>query len=324
MNSLTIGKLRGLQQCSTPHGVIALLAVDHRNNLRKTLHPEKPESTTADDMVAFKTKVVKYIAPAASAVLLDPEVGGAQCIATGALPGSTGLVMAIEATGYTGDPTARRSGILPGWSVAKAKRMGAGAIKLLVYYHPDAPVAADIEALVQQVATDCSRADIPLFLEPLSYTLNPDGQPPKADDKKRIVIETARRLTPLGVDVLKAEFPLDIGAYPDTSLWADACAELSQASAVPWILLSAAVDFETYLKQVTVACQQGASGVAVGRAVWKEAVTLKASAQERFLYRTAHTRMNRLANVCNALASPWTNFYTAPTVDETWYQSYVA
>jgi tagatose 1,6-diphosphate aldolase len=68
--------------------------------------------------------------------LLDPEVAAAQAIAARSIPNHVGLVVAVESTGYTGDATARQAQIIPGWSVEKAKRMGASTIKLLAYYHP--------------------------------------------------------------------------------------------------------------------------------------------------------------------------------------------
>jgi len=324
MKTLTIGKIRGLQQCATARGALTIFALDHRNNLRGALHPENPSATTTEEMSTFKQSVIAALAPQASAVLLDPEVGGAQCIASGALPGTTGLVMAVEATGYTGDPAARQSRILPGWSVAKAKRMGASAIKLLAYYHPDSPTAGEVENLVHQVAADCAVSDIPLFLEPLSYSLNPDEKKLSGAERRRVVGETARRLVIPGVDALKAEFPLDVVAEPDERVWADACLELSETSPAPWVLLSAAVSYETYLRQVTIACRNGASGVAVGRAVWKEAVSVKGSERERFLTDVARERMSRITNLCDALAQPWTSFYAAPAIGDSWYQGYEA
>ena len=322
MPSLSIGKLRGLQQCATDRGALAVFALDHRNNLRRALRPDAPDTVTPAEMSAFKQQVVAALAPATSAVLLDPEVGAAQCLASGVLSGKVGLVVAVEATGYTGDPEARQSRILPGWSVEKAKRMGANAAKLLVYYHPDSPTAADIETLVQQVAADCARYDLPLMLEPLSYSLDPTRKKLPAAEKHRVVVETARRLAIEGVDVLKAEFPLDVAAEPDERVWSDACTELSEASAVPWILLSAGVSYDTYLQQVTVACQAGASGVAVGRAVWKEAVDLTGQARIDFLQGSAHERMSRVTAMCNALARPWTEFYPAPDIGADWYARY--
>ncbi len=119
-----------------PDGVtFSVLAIDHRNNLRQAMNPD----TSTEELIRLKCEIVAALAPACSAVLIDPELGGAQCIAEGALPGNVGLIMALEATGYTGDPTQRESRILEGWSIEKAQRMGASGVKLLVYYHPDAP-----------------------------------------------------------------------------------------------------------------------------------------------------------------------------------------
>jgi len=322
MTTLSIGKIRGLQQCSTPQGALAVLALDHRNNLRQALRPDAPDSVTDEEMVTFKQEVVASLAPAVSAVLLDPEVGAAQCVASGALPGRTGLVVAVESTGYTGDPTARQSRILPGWSVEKARRMGASAVKLLVYYHPDSPTAAEIESFIRQVVADCASHDIPLFLEPLSYSLDPARKKLSPEERRRVVIESARRLTALGIDVLKAEFPLDSVAQTDEHEWAAACAELSAASTVPWVLLSASVDYETYLRQVTVACRAGAAGVAVGRAVWQEATKLSGQARESFLRNLAHARLARLTALCEALGRPWAEFYSMPELKQDWYKRY--
>lgn len=53
------------------------------------------------------------------------------------------------------DPNVPLAQVLPGWSVEKAKHIVGDAIKLLIYYHPDASTAVGIEAFVKQVADDC-------------------------------------------------------------------------------------------------------------------------------------------------------------------------
>jgi tagatose 1,6-diphosphate aldolase len=320
--TLSIGKVRGLQQCATSYGAFAVLALDHRNNLRTALRPEAPDTVTHAEMVAFKREVITALAPASSSVLLDPEVGAAQCITGGAIPGKTGLVVALEATGYTGTPLARQSEILPGWSVAKAQRIGANAVKLLVYYHPDSPTARSIESLVEQTALECNHHHLALILEPLSYAYQSEGKKLSASERYPVVIETARRLTIPGVDILKAEFPLDMETNPDEQAMADSCRDLSSASAAPWILLSASVPYEVFLRQVTIACQSGASGVAAGRAIWQEASRLQGEARGVFLRTTAFARLERLADLCNALARPWTDFYAPAAVGENWYEQY--
>jgi tagatose-1,6-bisphosphate aldolase len=314
MKPITIGKLRGLQQISSKRGTITALALDHRQNLRKA----NPTFVDDAELSRFKLDVTKALAHRATAVLLDPEVSAAQAVASRAIP-NVGLVVAVESTGYTGDATTRHAQIIPGWSVEKAKRMGASAIKLLVYYHPNSPTAKEIEDFTSKIAEDCASHDLVLMLEPLSYSLN-ENKKLSSDEKRHVVVETARRLTRLNVDILKAEFPLDVTDM-DESKWTEACKEISSASLIPWILLSAAVDYEIFLRQVTVACNAGSSGVAVGRAVWKEAVTMNCDERMNFLRTTAKYRLSRLTSLCHALARPYTDFYQADAPFD-WYKTY--
>lgn len=315
MKSISIGKLRGLQQISSPRGIITALALDHRQNLRKA----NPAFISDQELSRFKIDVVMALAGQATAVLLDPEFTAAQAVARWAIPKEVGLVVAVESTGYTGVATARLAQIIPGWSIEKAKRMGASAVKLLVYYHPDSPTAQEIEDFTSAVAEDCQKYDLALMLEPLSYSLNETGRL-TSEEKRYVVVETARRLTPLNVDILKAEFPLDIHDA-DESRWMEACKEISSASMTPWILLSAAVDYETFVKQVTVACNAGASGIAVGRAVWKEAVTMEDGQRDTFFKTVAKERLSRLTSLCSALGKPLFDFYqTEAPLD--WYHHY--
>ena len=321
MKTLSIGKLRGLQQCTTKQGTFTCLALDHRQNLRKA----NPAFVADAELSSFKLDIVAELAPYATAVLLDPEVSAAQAIADGKLPGDKAFIVAVESTGYSGDATARRAQIIPGWSVEKAKRMGASMIKLLVYYNPDSPTSAEAEDFTAKIAADCLKYDLGLMLEPLSYSLTEKKL--TSDEKRYVVVETARRLTPIpGVDVLKAEWPLVVepgrnAADIDDANWSAACAEVTAASVTPWILLSAAVSFETYQRQIIAACQAGASGIAVGRAVWQEAVTMGGQARLDFLRTTARERLIRLNSLCQALAKPATDFYTAEAPFN-WYKMY--
>jgi len=311
----SIGKLRGLQQISSARGTLTCLALDHRQNLRKA----NPAFLNDEELSRFKIDITSMLAGNATAVLLDPEVSAAQAVAQGAVPKDVGLVVALESTGYLGEATARRAQIIPGWSVEKAKRMGASAIKLLVYYHPDSTNTQEIENFIVKVARDCQTYDLALMLEPLSYSLD-EAKKLTSEEKRYVVVETARRLTALDVDILKAEFPLDLGDTNEMK-WYDACREISSASITPWILLSAAVDFELFLRQVTIACNAGASGVAVGRAVWKEALQMGAEERAGFLRTTGLDRIARLSSVCHALAKPYTEFYQSAAPFD-WYKTY--
>jgi tagatose 1,6-diphosphate aldolase len=322
MKTLTIGKMRGLQQCASPGGKFAVLALDHRNNLRRLLHPENETATRPEEIMAFKQAVLTNLGNVPSAYLLDPLYGAGQAIGTNSLPGGTGLLVAVDASGYTGDPTARQSQLLKDWSVEKVKRLGANAVKLLVYYHPQADTRTAIEELVQQTAEACTLADIPFFLEILTYSPDPAKGKLSGSERSEAVLASAEKLTPLGVDVLKAEFPLDVQQDNDFSEWVAVCRQLSQASQTPWILLSASVDFELFLQQVTAACTGGASGVAAGRAVWKEAVSLNGRDRTDFLSGIAKERMTRLRDLVDAQGVPWHTYYQDVQIDENWYKDY--
>ena len=96
------------------------------------------------------------------------------------------------------------------------------------YHHPDSSTAAQTEDFTAQVAADCLKFDLGLMLELLSYSLSDEKL--TSDEKRYVVVETAHRLTLIaGVDILKAEFPLDL-ADDDPDCLAAACAEVSAVS----------------------------------------------------------------------------------------------
>jgi tagatose 1,6-diphosphate aldolase len=121
-----------------------------------------------------------------------------------------------------------------------------------------------------------------------------------------LVIESARRLVPLGVDVLKAEFVVDVKREKDEQKTREAYAELSEVAGVPWVLLSGGADFPTFQRQLEFACEAGASGFLAGRAIWQDAMDVSDSSErERFLGRTAVSRLKILNAIVDSLATPF-------------------
>ena len=137
MKQLTVGKARGLHQIANPDGIFIICAMDHRGSLRTMIDEEHPRDVSYAEMVERKLELCSSLAKYASAVLLDPVFGAAQCIGRNALPGNTGLLVSTEASGYRGDQEHRLTQLLAGWGIEKIKRMGASAVKILVYYRPD-------------------------------------------------------------------------------------------------------------------------------------------------------------------------------------------
>lgn len=331
MRKLSLGKIRGLQQIANPDGIFTICAMDHRDSMRTMIDEEHPEKVDYAEMVKHKLELCSALAPYASAVLLDPIYGAAQCISQRALPKSTGLLVSIEATGYGGGKENRITKLLEGWSVEKIKRMGASAVKILVYYRPDLKELAKRQLnTVSQVAEECIKYDIPYLVEPKSY---PVGDEAKNKEKyasvlEEVVVKTAEEITALPIDVLKAEFPADIHYKKDKAELLELCRRLDAASRVPWVILSAGVDFELFCEQVEIACQAGASGFLGGRAIWQEAMPIDDTQKRaRYLAIVAQDRMRRLTEIASRYAVPWykkfgLSAHELASISESWYQEY--
>jgi tagatose 1,6-diphosphate aldolase len=310
--ALTYGKLRGLQEIANPRGLFTITAMDHRGSLQKALNPGDPKSVTYQDMVDFKLEQLRTLAPHSSAILIDPVFGAAAGLKSGLLAGTQGFLVSLEATGYDESEGDRITTTADGWSVEKIKRMGASAVKVLLYYNPGSKTASAQEDYVRWAREECAKFDIPLLVEPMTYHIV--GGPKKgtaefAKLKPRMVIDTARVLCPLGLDVLKSEFPDDPDFEKDEAAMARHCQELTEAAGIPWVLLSAGVDYDTFKLQTTIACENGASGFLAGRAIWQEAPGMPDKERAKFLKKTAVGRLKELAGIANASGRPWTEIY---------------
>jgi tagatose 1,6-diphosphate aldolase len=325
--TVSVGTLRALQQIATPDGVFTIAAMDQRTALKRLLNPgvDLPYA----EIRALKIDVARALSPHASGILLDPEFGAAECIASGALAGRCGLIVSVEVSGYTTEGTGRLATLIPGWSVAKIKRMGAQAAKILIYYHPDEVQAARRQRdLVARVLEDCRTWDLPLLVEAVSYPRAGQDAATFAAGKPSVVVRTAEELAPLGFDILKAEFPVDFSFFPDEAAAAAWCRKLDAASPMPWIVLSAGVDIDQFVPQVEIACRNGASGFLAGRAIWKESVLLPArAARQTHLQTQAVANLQRCTDLAIAHATPFQRKLGFPDgfssfVSEGWYSAY--
>jgi len=330
MKPLSLGKIRCLQQLTNELGVFTIIAFDHRDDfaavLRKTLGVE---SADWDLVVAEKIRIAHALTPHASAVLLDPVYSAGPVITSGVLPDSTGFAVALEETGYSGNSTNRTTTLLADWGVAAIKRLGGVGVKLAVYYHPDSPAAKVQEAMVSQVAAECETHEIPLILEPICYPIDPDQaktDPAFAALRPELVLESARRLVPLGADILRAEFPADAQYETDTAKMHHYCRQLSEITeGTPWVLFGGGANFPTFQLQIELACDAGASGFVAGRSIWKEALEIaNETARDRFLNTIAVSRARVLADTANYRAVPWMNRVAEriPHLEEGWYVDY--
>ncbi len=330
---LSTGKMRGLQQIANRAGTFAITAMDQRESLCRLLRPDAPLAVTYSELSEFKLDLVEFLAPFSSAVLLDPQFGAAQAIAQQVLPGSTGLIVTWERAGFTTQGDERFNSGIPDWSVGKVKRMGASAVKAMVYYRADSAQSADHQlAIVRQVTSEALHYDLPAIIEGVVYGTGTAirGTVEYARAKPQLVIEAARDLAGLGMDVYKTQFPGELAFERDEGKLSQWCEQLNAACPVPWVVLSDGVDIDEFVTHIRIACQHGASGFLAGRAIWQDAARIASRKERRhWLATKGVANLLRCIDVAMPVASPWTARFGSPSqavapVVEGWERRYDA
>ncbi|MBP9670410.1 phosphoglycerate kinase [Candidatus Woesebacteria bacterium] len=271
-----------LAKLTNSFGKITIAALDHRGSLKESLNPNNPDSVTESEMLAWKTRMVELYRNEVSGLLLDP-IYGKNFVDP---KSNTGWMLSMEKTGYKGGKEARVTEILPEWSVKQAKEMGACSVKLLLYYDSEnVELAKQQREVARQIAEDCRREGIVFLLEPLSYKIE--------TDRESEVLKIAEELKDLDVDIFKFEYPGSL----------EACKKITAMMKVPWVLLSAGMEYAKYKIALQNAMEAGASGFAVGRAVWQEFGQYYGEERERYFKDVALLRMRELVEIVNSRKS---------------------
>lgn len=306
--NLTPGKLMGLRQITDKNNRFKVFALDQSNSFKKALRAaaEKagtPAEPTYDDIRDAKLVMVKELAPLASACLLDVNFGARQAVNSFALPRGVGLIARSEASKDPGIPSEYE----PGWSVEQIKRMGASAVKLLIYMDvSDAAFTRAQLAFGEKLYKACAEQDILLMTEELSFPRKGEekSSPEYQARKIKNIMESTKLIGPV-TDILKLEFPGDI-KNDSTQKMQDNLGKLNEAAIRPWVLLSAGEKFDLFTKQVELAARAGCGGYMAGRAIFNEWFEQpKGAAQDKFLKTTGIERMNTLNKIVDQFAQPW-------------------
>lgn len=308
------GKIRGLQRVTSEAGFFEICALDHLSDFAELLAPD-PASVTFGDVVAAKDTLVRALSPSVSAFLLDARYG-LHAIATGALPGATGLMSTIEDEDYSIPEGPRRTRYRVGWSLRQIKLAGADVAKLLWFYRPDgdAETAEHQRYVVRSLADECARLSLPLVVEPIWYPL--PGEDPASDAWRAARVEgilaSAFEANALGVDMLKVEFPGYVDSQPARDNAVAACKELDAGVTVPWVILSAGVGYTDFRTQVEIACRAGASGYLAGRSIWRDAVSTHEPGERAAAIQAARARLDELNAVTRANGRPYIAAHSLP------------
>jgi tagatose-1,6-bisphosphate aldolase len=262
-----------LLRLADARGIVAGIAIDHRDSFRATLDRLGLSGLADDRLQELKVRLVRTLGAEATAVMLDAELG-AQALVAHALPAHAGLIMPLEAQGYEAAGDERLTTLMPEFGPADALARGADACKLLVPYRPDVPATADRQdEVVRATAGACHRLGLPLVVEPVVYPLSTESIERYTAAYPSLVIEAVARVASLGGDLLKLPFPVAAAERSTNGRALEACRDLDRACAgIPWVLLGAGAEIGVFAEQLRVAGAAGASGFLAGRGIWGQAL----------------------------------------------------
>ena len=294
---MTTSERRGYQQICGDNGLMMVVACDQRGGMRKVLADTPEGRAEIDDATlgVVKAGIVRHLANKASCVLLDAACAVPNVVDDGILARNTGLLIGLDASGWNTDTQGYRiSRLVPGIDARRVRELGGTGAKLMVYLRPDRPEANDVNMqIIRDCIADFAREDVLLVVEILTYQLDGESDADYARVFPDLIVGSARISLDLGSKVLKLPYPGN----------AEACRKITQlCDGVPWAILSAGVDHETFIGQVRTAMENGASGVIAGRSLWKDCISLNTKTRETRLEEIASDRLRQIQEVLNAHA----------------------
>jgi tagatose-1,6-bisphosphate aldolase len=291
-----------LDDIATDGHLFSIIAMDQRNTLRRMFTAVGVEASD-DDLRIAKADVARVLTPAATGLLSDPTYGVPAIAEANALAPDCGLLIAAEPSerrSFHGEPRTHRD---PELNAQWLLDQGGDAYKFFIQLRADRPAPAQGEpdlvgealAVCEEIIRDCRAAGVPVVIENLVYER--PGEDLHGQTREDAIIEAARALNDLDIDLLKLEYP----GSPE------GCRRLAEVLDRPWAVLSAGVPFDQFTDIIRISAQEGgASGFIAGRSVWREVVSLSGPQRQEFLTSVALPRLERLIDVAARSARPWT------------------
>lgn len=294
---MTTSERRGYQQICGDNGFMMVVACDQRGGMRKVLSdsPEVQKTIGNDVLGQTKADITTYLANKATCVLLDATCAVPAVIDDGVLSRDTGLLIGLDDSGWDIDENGYRKSIMtPGINARRVRELGGTGAKLMVYLRPDLPEANEYNMqIIRDCVADFAAEDLFLVVEILTYQVDGESDADYKAAFPDLIVGCAKIALDLGSKVLKLP-------YPGT---AEACARITElCNGVPWAVLSAGVDHETFVTQVQTAMDNGASGVIAGRSLWKDCISLDRSVSADRLENVASARLRELYSILDAHA----------------------
>jgi len=287
-NELTTQERRQLASISTADGHMLIVAADQRNSMKAVMQ-DAPNGTSAistAELADAKADLVRHLANHGPAILLDPEVALPAIPDEGVLARDTALVVGLDASGFETVNGLKYTRYVEGMSPRRVRELGGDVAKMLWYTRPDKQDLDDrVAQEIRDLTAACAEEGLLLIVELLTYQLEGESDDEYKAAFPKLVADGARLAVECGAKILKLQ-------YPGSSEGADLVTEA--AAGVPWAVLSAGVDHETFIVQVRDAMAHGAAGAMAGRSLWKDALSVDPARREELLTTRALPRLREL------------------------------
>ena len=301
VHAMTTAERRAYRQVCRADGRMLIVAADQRGGMRKVLADTDEEREAIDEATlgTVKAAIVRHLANKASAVLLDPVCAVPGVVDEDVIDPGVGLLIGLDASGFDTDANGyRNSRLVPDVPARRVRELGGTGAKLLVYLRPDRADANDFNmGIIRECITGFAAEDVLLVVEILTYRFDGESEEDYRAAFPGLVVECARMALGAGSKVLKLPYP---GTAEACRAITKLCGGAPSAGGVPWAVLSAGVDHETFVGQVATAMENGASGVIAGRALWKDCISLDADVRARRLEEIASERLAEIGRVLDA------------------------
>ncbi len=259
MSPATTQPVKTLDDIAGEDGVFAIIAMDQRNTLRRMFTAVGIEATD-EDLRQSKADVARVLTPGGERDPVRPDLRRARRHAVrGARPAAAGCSWPPSrrcASRFNGEPRTHRD---PELDAQWVLDQGGDANKFFAQLRADRPapgagepdLVAECLDAVRQVVDDCRDGRDPVGHREPRLPAARRGRS-RRQQREDAIIEAARALNELDIDLLKLEYP----GSPE------GCRRLASVLDRPWAVLSAGVPFDQFTEVLQVAFDEGgASGL---------------------------------------------------------------
>ena len=255
-----------LKKLQDKNGNYTMLALDQRGSFVRAYTKTLGKKPTKKQVTEAKKRIIEAIGQYPSAILIDPVY----CLSLAKLVPKA-LLFCVEKSGYIEKPKGRKTQLQPNWDVKQAVKKGADAIKINILYNPDTPknIKEHQQKIAEKIGKECKKYKVPYLLEFVVYPLKGNFKKKLPDLVYRSAKEFSKKK--YNATILKIQYPGNLKT----------CKKITKNIKQPWILLTAGIPFNEFVKQLKIAKKGGCSGFLAGRAVWQDVLKIKSIKKQK-------------------------------------------